>query len=107
MGCSTCGSSGVGAITQQRTTFGQGSPSANYSDDCGYTMEQFQAWLTLLICAKDKVLYPGLGITAQTLNKYLSFVMSALNYPTYPCNFAKDLVPVADFIILIQNTGAC
>lgn len=104
MGCSTCGSS---AVANHNYVGNVPSAFQSYSGDCSYTMEQFQAWLTLLICVKDKVIYPSLGITAQTLNKYLSYVMSALNYPTYPCNFAKELAPVADFIILIQSTGRC
>ena len=77
------------------------------SGDCQYTMSQFQAWLNKLICCRDKGLYTQLGVNAQTMNKYLGLVMSALNFPTSPCYFQSSLTPISDFIILITNTGQC
>jgi hypothetical protein len=103
MGCSTCGSS---TVVQQRTV-APGLNLPNYSNDCSYTMDQLHIWLNLLICCKDKVIYPSLGITGPQLNKALGIVGSALNYVTYPCNFAKELDQISDIIILIQNTGRC
>lgn len=106
MGCG-CGASRV-------TTTTSSVPSANAMlalsqdpSDCQYTMDQFQIWLTKLICCKDKRLYVQLGISAQTMNKYLGIVMSALNYRTYPCYFQADLGPISDFIILLTNNGQC
>lgn len=104
MGCATCGSN---TVVPARTPVRPGLNLPNYTTDCSYTMPQLQAWLTLLICVKDKALYPQIGITAPQLNKYLGIVMSALNYVTYPCNFAKDLDQIGNVIILIQNLGAC
>lgn len=75
--------------------------------DCQYTLDMFQVWLTKLICCKNKNLYIGLGINAQTMNKYMGLVMSALNFPSNPCYFQTQLGPVNDFIILITNTGQC
>jgi hypothetical protein len=104
MGCSTCGGGSVANHNLNRTT---SFTVNNYSTDCSYTMEQLQVWVNLLVCAKDKTIYPSLGLTAQQLNKYLGIAMSALNYPTYPCYFAKELAPIGDVIILLQNDPRC
>jgi hypothetical protein len=103
MGCASCGASRVGRIPPTQRT------QVNFSvvENCPYTGEQLNVWLTKLICCKDKVLYKNLGITAPTMNKYLGIVMSALNYPTNPCYFQKELDIISEFIILIVNSGIC
>lgn len=104
MGCASCGSNKlVRPITNVQRT------QVNFApvEGCTYTMDQLNTWVTKLICCKDKVLYLQLGINAQTMNKYLGIVMSALNYPTNPCYFQTDLDVISDFIILIVNSGRC
>lgn len=104
MGCSTCGG---GSVANHNNNSQVPFSVANYSNDCSYTMEQLNVWLGLLICCKDKLIYPSIGITAPQINKYLGNVMSALNYVTYPCIFQKELDAISSVIILIQNTGRC
>jgi hypothetical protein len=104
MGCASCGSNTIAPV---RTPVRAGLSLPDYSSDCNYTMSQLQAWLVLLICCKDKALYPQIGLTGPQLNSYLGIVMSALNYVSYPCNFASKLDIISDVIILIQNLGAC
>ena len=104
MGCATCGRN---TVTPAKTPVAPGFNFPNYSSDCSYTMVQLNAWLKLLICCKDKVIYPSLGLSAKQMNIFLGNVMSALNYVTYPCKFVKELDQISDFIILIQNTGRC
>lgn len=104
MGCG-CGASQVtvapnSGVVLQPLTY-------NSSENCIYTIEQLHVWLTKLICCKDKGLYLQLGSNAQTINKYLGIVMSAINYPSNPCYFKNDLDIISDFIILIANTGQC
>lgn len=103
MGCATCGASRVvmsAPLVRQQINFAP-------VEGCTYTMEQLNAWLTKLICCKDKALYLSLKINAQIMNKYLGIVMSALNYPTNPCYFQNDLDIISNFIVLISGTQQC
>jgi hypothetical protein len=76
-------------------------------EDCTYTLDQLRTWYSILVCCKDQVLYPQLGINAQTMNSYLGITGSALNYPTNPCYFKDNLDIIGNFIILITATGKC
>ena len=80
-------------------------------EGCDYTIEQLKTWQIKLVCCKDTLLYLKLGINAQTMNKYLGLVMSAINYPSNPCYYESllpnDFEQISNFIILITNSGQC
>jgi hypothetical protein len=103
MGCSTCGK----ITTTAPVPVTQSSQILVNDPTCTYTMDQLNNWSKILICCKDKMLYISLNISPSTLNQYLGIVLSALNYPTYPCYFKSQLDIIEDTIMMIQNTGQC
>ena len=104
MGCG-CSSGGGSGGTAQRTTY---TTTNRVDEECDYTIDTINSWLTKVNCFKDKGLFTiYTQVTKKQLNLYIGVLLSAQNRPTNICYFRKELSEIEGFINLVINTGQC
>jgi len=106
MGCG-CGSGGGSSQSSPRQQFLRPTPTITPPDDCPYTLEMIQGWLTQVLCFKDNGLYVGTSITKRQLNIYIGVLLSAQNYASNICYLQSRLDDIRSFIMVLQSTGQC
>jgi hypothetical protein len=108
MGCASCGQP-AGAVQTGRSSYRQ----ANAADQvlitgpCAYTVDQLKVWVQTLTCFQQKGLYIPYNVRPADLNKALGGVKSAINYPTFPCYYQKELNFAQGILNIAISTGQC
>lgn len=106
-GCSTCGQRMYAAPVVNTTNNNYISSQVTPVGDCPYVVDQLKIWSQKLTCFQQKGLYVQYRIRPQDLNRALGDVLSAINYPSNPCYYQKELDSAQNLIMIVIGSGQC
>lgn len=104
MGCSACNKMSVSA-SKVRSIIKQ--TIAVSVEDCQYTQEILEDWLSLLTCVKANSYFDLFNIASSKINSFIGTVKSAIRYSTNPCYFKLTLDEIKPLIDKIKTTNRC
>jgi hypothetical protein len=78
------------------------------TDECPYTIDQINTWLTRVSCVQSNGLYAQIpNITKKQVNIYVGVLLSARNNSENICAFQRELTEVESFITVLIYQGIC
>jgi hypothetical protein len=110
MPCATCGSASRAVAPSGQNYFNrQQSQAAQIvaTGPCDYTVDVLKVWAEKLTCFKQKGLYVSYNVRPADLNRALGDVLSAINYPTFPCYYQKELDRAQTIINIVISSEQC